>query len=307
MKGSSVTRRVASLAARQQGNVSHPQLLAAGMTQRQIAARVQQGWLVPRHRGVYAVGHVPRSRESRWQAAVLALGDDAVVGHRTAAAVWGAWRGPVQTEVIVSPSSGRPHRDGIVVHRSMLAPADVTTRAGLRVTTPLRTLLDVAAVVDDRRLAHVFEELQVRHGLAPLDVAVAVLARPRRRGNAQLRRVLDGAVDPAAVRSVLELRFLRLCAAYGIPRPLVNVPLGRWTPDFRWEDARLVVETDGVRFHRTAAKRRRDRVKDAALRAAGYRVLRLTWADVVGDPEATAARVRAALADGTTSDARWTA
>lgn len=296
MRGSRSTQRVAFTAGRQHGNVTTAQLRAAGLSPGQVVRRVEAGWLVRRHTGVYAVGHVPDTRESRWRAATLALGDGAVLSHVAAAALWGAWRGPVWPEVTVAPSAGHRHRDGIRVHRSVLAPAEVTRRSRIPVTTPLRTLLDVAAVVEPHELERVFEEFQVRHELSPEAVAAEVLSHPGRRGNGRLRTLLDDAVDPARVRSVLELRFLRLCAAHGIPRPLVNVPVGPWTPDFRWEEARVVVETDGVRFHRTAAKRRRDARKDADLRAAGYVVLRLTWADVTQRPAATASRVAAALA-----------
>ena len=107
--------------------------------------------------------------------------------------------------------------------------------------------------------------------------------------------MLDGAVDPAGVRSILELRFLRLCAAHGIARPLVNERLGKWRPDFLWPDSGVAVETDGARFHRTAAKRARDAQKDAVLASLGLVVLRLTWADVTESPGRTADRVRALL------------
>jgi very-short-patch-repair endonuclease len=200
--------------------------------------------------------------------------------------------------VTVPPGGGHRHRDGIVVHRSLLAPEEIVVHRGIRVTSLLRTLLDIAAVVGPPGLARGVEEAQVLHGLAPEDVAVAVLTRAGFRGNARLRVVLDGAVDPAAVRSVLELRFLRLCAQGGVRRPLVNVPVGGWVPDFRWEAERVTVETDGVRFHRTAAKRLRDARKDEALRALGYLVIRLTWADVVQRPERTLALVDGALAAG---------
>lgn len=238
---------------------------------------------------------------SRWHAAVLALGDDAALGYRTAAAALGAWPWTVPTEVVVPTTAGIRGRDGIVVHRAALPAADVTVQEGLRVTTPLRTLLDVAAVLPPRRLEQVFEELQVRHRLSPVDVATTLVTRPRRRGNAQLRVLLSTAVDPADVASVLELRFLRFCNAHGIPRPLVNVPVGIWTPDFRWDDARVIVETDGARFHMTAARRARDARKDADMRAIGYTVLRLTWADIHAHPAATAARIITALASGATS------
>ena len=85
-----------------------------------------------------------------------------------------------------------------------------------------------------------------------------MIARPRARGNGKLRKVLEGAVDPKDVRSVLELRFLRMCAAHGLPRPQVNVRMGEWTPDFYWPEWGLIVETDSVAFHSTAWERQRD-------------------------------------------------
>ena len=125
-----------------------------------------------------------------------------------------------------------------------------------------------------------------------------MISRPRQRGNGKLRLVLQGAVDPAAVRSVLELRFLRLCDAHGIPRPHVNVRMGEWTPDFYWPDWGLIVETDGVAFHRTAAARQRDARKDEAMGARGLIVLRLTWADVTERAAETARRIHESRLDG---------
>jgi very-short-patch-repair endonuclease len=99
---------------------------------------------------------------------------------------------------------------------------------------------------------------------------------------------LAGAVDPKDVFSVLELRFLRMCAAHGLPRPQVNTRIDEWTPDFFWPEWGLVVETDSVAFHSTASEKQRDALKDEALRARGLVVLRLMWAEVVGRPAETA-------------------
>lgn len=298
MTDDAAVRHIAGVAARQHGNVTTAQLRAAGFSDQQISRRVRAGVLVRRHTGVYAVGHRPLTRESRWCAAVLALGPDAVLSHRAAAALWGIHAGSTTIDVLVPTTAGRGRRDGLVVHRAPLRPEDVTVRHGIRVTTLLRTLLDLAAVVSPYRLERAFEEAQVRHGLSPEDLAVEVLSRRRYRGNARLGRLLAAAVDPEAVRSILELRFLKLCQAHGISRPLVNELVGTWRPDFRWEDERVIVETDGLRFHQTAAKRRRDAQKDAAMRALGYTVVRLTWADVTEDPAATAALVRDVLDQG---------
>jgi hypothetical protein len=282
------------IAERQHGNVTRAQLEAVGLTRNEIDERREQGWLIRRHTGVYAVGHVPQSRESRWLAAVLALGDGAVLSHVAAGAHWRMLQGTAVIEVIVPTTAGHRRRDGIVVHRKQLPPAHVTVHRGIPVTTPIRTLLDLASVLSLGALARAFEQAQVNLHVPPAPLAAEVIARPRQRGNAKLRRILVGAVDPADVRSVLELRFLRLCAAYGIPRPEVNVRIGAWTPDFLWPDAGVVVETDGYEFHRTAAARRRDTIKDEFLRGVGLSVIRLTWADVTERSSATAAKVLAA-------------
>jgi very-short-patch-repair endonuclease len=285
-------RAFAEFAERQNGNITHRQLVDAGFSRDQIQRRCEAGWLIPRHTGVFAVGYVPGARESTWHAGVLALGEGAVLSHTAAAALWGLTRGGAVTEVIVPTTAGHVRRDGILVHRQRLPAAHVTTHRGIPVTTPIRTLLDLAAVASLNALFRAFEQAQVRLHMPPAPLAAEVIARPRRRGNAKLRRVLAGSVDPAAVRSVLELRFLRMCAANGIPRPQVNIKIGIWTPDFLWPEWKLVVETDGYDFHRTAAARRRDARKDEELRSLGLTVVRLTWSDVVERPGGTTERIR---------------
>ena len=137
----------------------------------------------------------------------------------------------------------------------------------------------------------------MRHELDPLSVAVELECRRGYRGTARLRRIIAGAVDPAAVRSVLELRFLALCADFGIPRPVVNGRIGIWTPDFYWPQRALVVETDGAAFHDNLVARRRDALKDDDLASLGIAVLRLRWREVVEQPAATAALLLTALED----------
>jgi very-short-patch-repair endonuclease len=278
-------------AERQHGNVTFAQARAAGLSRDDIAWRCEVGWLIRRHTGVFALGHVPAARESGWHAGVLALGDGAVLSHSSAAALWGMLRGGGATEVTVPTTAGRIKRDGILVHRQRLPAGHVTTHRNIPVTAPIRTLLDLAAVASLSVLCKAFEQAQVHLHMSPAPLAAEVIARPRRRGNAKLRRILAGSVDPAAVRSVLELRFLRMCGAHGIARPQVNVRIGEWTPDFLWPDRRLVVETDGYDFHRTPAARRRDARKDEAMKGLGLTVVRLTWFDVVERPAATAERI----------------
>src|SRR3954470_13606497 len=169
------SRALAALATRQNGNVTHRQLLAAGLSRDEIVQRYDVGWLIRRHTGVFAVGHVPAGRESAWHAAVLALGDGAALSHTSAAALWRMVSGTAVTEVIVPTQAGHPKRDGIVVHRQPLADAHATTHLGVPVTTPIRTLLDLAAVAPLGVLFRAFEQAQVRLNLPPAPLAAEVI------------------------------------------------------------------------------------------------------------------------------------
>lgn len=289
-------RAIALLAARQDGNATTKQMRDAGLSLRQIRRRVDSGLYIERHTGVFAIGHVPRTRESLIHAAVLAF-EDAVSSYESAGALWEVVSGAVRIEVTIPRAAGVADRDGIVVHRQPLPLEHRRTRHGIPVTSLVRTLLDLAAIYRPVRLARVFEEAQVQHNLDPALLAAEVMCRPGHRGTARLRHVLRDAVDPAGVRSILELRFLRMCRQHGLPRPLVNVRIGRWIPDFLWPDPRVIVETDGWNFHRTPAKLRTAAMKDEYLRGLGFTVIRLTWADVVDRPADTAGRVLASLAD----------
>ena len=296
MDAKSDTRSIAKLAARQHGVVARRQLLALGVTRDVIAGVVARGWLHRVHTGVYAVGHAALTREGRWLSATLALGPGAVLSHRAAAALWAIL--PWSRLLEITVPTGRASRAGIVVHRARIEPGERTVRHGIPTTTLPRTLLDLAAVVDARTLANAFEEAQVQHRLRPAVLAAALANSPGRRGATRLRALLADAVEPGQVESILELRFLELCAAHGLPRPQTQAQLGPWRVDFWFPSLRVAVETDGARFHATAAKRARDARKDAALEAAGVRVLRLRWADVTRDPMGTAAAVRAAARQG---------
>ncbi|WP_354700118.1 hypothetical protein DSM112329_00381 [Paraconexibacter sp. AEG42_29] len=290
-----IPRRLRRIAERQHGRLTRTQLRDAGATRRQIERWMASGWLTREHRGVYVLGARPRDRTGVFAAALHALGPSAVLSFRSAGAIWLLLTGAVPVEVTVPPTTGRANRRRIRVHRAEVPAEHVTVKDGLRVTSLVRTILDLAAVLPPQQLARAFEQAQVRHHLTPEAVAIEVLCRGGRVGTPTLRSLLEGAVDPAAVASVLELRFLALCQHHGLPRPLVNVPLGSFVPDFRWPDAMVVVETDSRAFHSSVASRRRDAAKDAWLAEQGYVVIRLRWTDVTADTEGTANRIRAAL------------
>jgi hypothetical protein len=189
----------------------------------------------------------------------------------------------------------RTHRRslrGVHVHQSTtLAPPDLRTRDGLRVTALARTLLDLAAL-DEAALAHALNEALVRRMVprSELDAAIAT----RRRGAGRLRAALDA--GPAPTRSALERRFLALVARAGLPRPLTNARVGRWEVDALWPAQRLIVELDGFAAHATRRAFEADRLRDLEHGAAGYRTVRLTHRQLAARPEAVAARLAAALA-----------
>ena len=167
-------RRVAE---RQNGNITHRQLLDAGLSRDEIVWRCEVGWLIRRHTGVFALGHVPATRESKWHAAVLALGEGAVLSYTAAAAHLGLVRGTGLIEVTVPTQAGHPKRDGIVVHRQRLPAAHVTTHRGIPVTTPVRTIIDYAAVASLSAVFRAFEQAQVHLHMPPAPLAAEVICR----------------------------------------------------------------------------------------------------------------------------------
>jgi hypothetical protein len=272
--------------ARQHGVVSREQLLVAGFTPRVIDRSVEAGRLHVVHPGVYAVGYVSGSPLQRAMAAVLAC--DAVLSHRSAAALWGFgpdWHGDVEV------TTANQHRlRTISAHRSRLAAGEVARRRGIPVTTVPRTLLDLAAVLDERALARAVNEARVLRLLRP---GLVLPQRPGRRGVARVRRLIELAETPT--RSVLEDAFLAIVDRSGLPRPEVNRRVAGYEVDMLWRQQRLVVELDGRRFHNHPDAFERDRRKDAQLLVAGYRVVRVTWRRLVDDPAGEAARLRALL------------
>jgi predicted transcriptional regulator of viral defense system len=291
---------IAALAHRQHGVVGRAQLVRLGLGRRAIGHRLGCGRLHRVHRGVYAVGHRVLSQEATWMAAALAGGPNAVLSHRSAAALWGIRTGgPTRVEVTV-PRALRS-RTGLHVHRGVLAADEVTAVRGIPVTTAARTLLDLAAVLTPARLERAVEEAErLRLGDDP-SLHALVARHPRRRGVATLRRILDDAqIAVAFTRSELEERFLAFLADAGLPRPLVNAPvelLGgtRVEADCLWPAERLAVELDGHASHATRAAFERDRARDRGLQAAGWRVVRITWRHLHGEPQSLAAELRMLL------------
>lgn len=287
---------IARIAAGQHGVVARRQLIAAGVPRHRVDWRVSLGRLRPVHRGVYLVGPVepPRARD---MAAVLACGPAAVLSHGSAAALWALFeRGgqhPAPPHVIASEGDHR--RAGIRVHKTASLRRDETTRLdGVPITTPARTLLDLAGIVAPRELERALAEALARGLTRELAIRKVVECHPVAPGVGVLRALLD-AGDPARTRSEAEERFLALIRQTGLPRPRVNSRVEGLEVDFFWPAEGLVVEIDGHAFHGSLAAVERDRRRDARLIAAGYRVLRFTWQQITEEPFDTIAALAQAL------------
>jgi very-short-patch-repair endonuclease len=233
---------IARLALATHGVVDRAALSAAGLSRGEVDGRIRRGQLFPVHRGVYAVGHVALSREGRWMAAVLACGEGAVLSHRSAAVCWCCADREDLVPHVTAPHRVRPA--GVVAHRGRLAPADVTVRNGIPVTSAARTLVDLAQLLSEEDLERVVREAQFRGLFHEHAIRDALQRRP----STLLRQLLN---DRNPSQSKLEDRFLRLCRRHGIPRPQAQVRDGRRRPDFVWPEARLIVEVDSWQAHGT--------------------------------------------------------
>jgi hypothetical protein len=292
---------MAELAGRQHGVVERAQLTEFGLSRHAVARLVERGRLHALHRGVYAVGHRKLTRCGAWMAAVLAAGEGAVLSHRSAAALWGIRETARRAIDVTVPRDVR--RPGLTVHRAQLPRDEVTTRDAIPVTTPARTLLDLAALLDEHKLARAAERAEALRLTSPTSLQELMDRYPRRPGTPNLKRLIDEhRIVPTTTANDLERRFLSFLDANELPRPLVNESLDpSKTPDFRWTNERLIVEVDGFETHGTRAAFERDRARDRQLAAQGWRVARVTRRQLDGDPTTLAAELTAMLRSATTA------
>jgi very-short-patch-repair endonuclease len=289
---------ISRVAERQGGVVARPQLVELGLSPQAIDRRVQMGRLHPMHRGVYAVGHRRVAANGRRWAAILALGGGAVVSHGTAAAAWSLRKSASRViHVTVPDRGGRKRRAGIRVHRpEQLPPDEVTTLDGLPITTPARTLLDLAASgLHDRALEAALDAAEITGRLDFADLHRLLARYPGRRGTRSLKAQLSRYGGPVDTRSRLERLVYELCDDHRLPRPLVNTVIEGKVRDFYWPRSRLVVEADSYRWHRSPSALNDDRERDVELTLAGYRVLRFTWEQVTQRPRYVVQAILTAL------------
>jgi len=217
-------------------------------------------------------------RRAAEMAATLACGPTAAVSHRSAAALWEiAPEGPRGTPVEVQVVRHARRRPGVRVHRTAgRHPDEVVRLDGIPVTSPARTLFDLAGSGHSRMVERAFARALLRD-VTTRDRVAAIRARYAGRSGTALLRKLLGSGRPARTRSEAEHRFLRLVRSARLPAPQVNVRLGPYEVDFYWPDRHLAVEIDGFTFHASRTAFERDRERDANLATRGIRVLRFTW------------------------------
>jgi hypothetical protein len=271
-------RIIAALAERQGGVVARRQLLARGVTSREIDRRLAAGRLFRLHTGVYAVGHRVVGATGRRWAAVLACGPGSVLSDDSAGDAWEMRRSERSRIDVTVGRHGARTRPGLRTHRRSLASDEVTELDGLPITTPERTLLDLAASgLKLRQLERALDQAE-RMRLVDFDRLGDLLERHRGApGTPGLRTVAARyAGAPVDTCSVLEDLAVELCDAHGIPRPAGNVVVAGWVRDLYWPHARLVVEVDSYAYHRSPSAMSDDRERDVSLTLAGIRPLRFT-------------------------------
>jgi very-short-patch-repair endonuclease len=251
--------------------ITRVQLLSLGVSDRAIARRVAVGGLHRIHRGVFLVGHTAMAPLAHELAALLAIGDGATLSHHSAAS---AWRVAKPDDIVhVTTAERRPrNRPGIRSHHAPLPPNDVRTHHGLRLTSPQRTLKDLAAFLSPAALQRATNEAEVL-GLISITTD-----------------------KPGLTRSEAERKLLNLLHRAGLPPTATNTKVHAHEVDVLYEPQRLIVEMDGFAYHRTPTQTHRDHARDATLLANGYRVLRIDWHQLTQTPEALIADLARTLA-----------
>lgn len=277
---------------------------ACGLTSRQIQGLIRSGWCVHPQQGIYRVQGAPTTSRQHMLELAWACGPDAVASHRAAGHLWGLPGLSQAAPEVTRPRGQSQRRAGGFVHGSLWLPSQhLTVRDHVPVTTPARTVFDLAGVVAPTFAERALDAALQRKlcTLAQVQMAFFALARRGRRGTATMRRLLEargsGYVPPA---SELERRARQLFEAASLGQPEFEVELGDddWIGrvDCVWRKERVVVELDGRRFHDGLSARTADRTRDNRLMAAGWRVIRVTWDDLVERPNQVVEWIRRALA-----------
>ncbi len=288
-----VDRAIAAVAARQNGNITRRQLMDLGLNDNAIVRRVQIGRLYRVFRGVYAVGHPPITPQQWAGAAVLACGPGAALSHASAMVLWGFWRHwekPFEVTIV-----GDRRTKGIRVHRSTtLRRRDVTTQLGIRVTTPARTLVDMAPRLKDKALKRVVNNALHSPWLTEDQLADTLERHPTASGTKRIAKLIGLAGTPT--RSGWEDEFPAFCAKHGLPAPVMGAPVCGFIVDALFPAERVIVELDSWDYHNGKIAFETDRERDAETLAHGYVTIRVTRERLDERPRQEAKRLHGIVA-----------
>jgi hypothetical protein len=266
-----------------------------GLSDDGIRYRLKKGNLYLVHRAVYSVGRPPRTGPEKACAAVLACGDGAALADEAAAAAWGFRKWPHPPYTVFTPRNRR--QADIKTKRVKLHPKDVRRHLGMRITSPARTALDLAARLADPQLKRAVNEARLNRDVRlTLDQLADVIARYQRHPGAKRLAwfVEKGPKQPT--RSGYEDLFPEFCEHYGLSQPLINEWLAGYRADAYFERERLVVELDGWDTHSDRASFEENRERDATiLDKLQIPTLRITWERYKNDPDREAARLHRIL------------
>ena len=273
-------------AATPRGLITNATLRELGLSHRAISGRCAAGRLIRVHQGVYFVGHAERTPLALAEAAVLACGPRAALSHDSAAALYALRRWPPIPEI---SSALERHRRGIRSHQTRtLTLADVTVREGIRVTTPVRTLADIAPRLTDRQLTRAIHEARRNGDLPDPTLAVLLTRCPR------AATLVDLGRPPS--ESALEDEFRTFLSASDLPFPEFQVEWHGFRVDALYRDERLIVELDGRRDHDQFDRFEEDRRRDALALELGFVTIRITWRRLRREPVQLANQLRTILA-----------
>lgn len=281
------------LAAKRQGNVTTGELKALGLGADAIRYRVKTGRLYREHQAVYSVGRPAVTAHERASAAVLACGRGAALSHGSAMTLWGFWRRWDQPFEVTVAGDRRP--PGIRVHRSRtLSWRDVRTQVGIRVTSPARTLLDIAPRLDERALKRALSTALHSPWLTESQLGEALARHARLPAARQIAPLIGLPGTPP--RAGWEYEFPAFCQAHGLPAPVMGAPLLGYVVDALFVEEKVIVELDSWRFHKDPIAFQVDRERDAETLAHGYVTVRITWERIHDAPAREAARLAKILA-----------
>jgi hypothetical protein len=285
------------------GPFTHAHARRAGLSQEQIEQRVQSGYWLRLHPRVYVYAATILTPEVRRRAALCWAGADAVLSHRSAGEVWGFDSVVSERPELTVIAARHPRSSDVIVHRSdVLDRADRARLAGVALTSPTRTIIDLASVLSSLDLRVAFESARRERQTTARKVRnrLELIGGSGRPGTARLRALLDQLDGHAPSEYPLEVRVAQLLDAAPLDAPVrqyvVRAGARAFRLDFAWPARRLALECDGRLRHSEDGDFARDRDRWSALAAIGWRLLFATWADVTLRPDALLARLQVALA-----------